>query len=470
VALSARLALSVLVSCAACSVLTNLDELGGDAGAQQDATLDAGADASDAAADGDAASGCAAGTTDDVAGVYVSAGTGDDSPGCGTRSNPCKTIQQGISVAQQASGKTTVYVARGAYVESLTLAAGLTVEGGWDVSGQTWSPICDSTTSSAVAIQAVTNVNVTASYSGSATLRNVTLTSKASVGAGETLYGVFATGSATSLTLAQVVVDVGAGGAGTSGVLGALGADATDAGCAPGTGAGGDAGALGTGGVAGAFSSSGYAGGDGTGGGNGGTGHNGTAAGNGACATCDVFTGSCPSTCGFGTAQICATNGKAGCAGSGGGGGAKGTAGGASVAVFVWDAHVTVLGGSFTTSNGGNGGSGGVGGDGGVGSAGVKGTSATCATQLSNPACLSNICTGNFVAGYTLDGGTAGGSGGSGGAGGQGGGGSGGVSFVVVHGGDGGVTLNNGPVLAHGDGGTGGVVGGANGSAADQWP
>jgi len=74
------------------------------------------------------------------------------------------------------------------------------------------------------------------------------------------------------------------------------------------------------------------------------------------------------------------------------------------------------------------------------------------------------------VSSTPVNGGSAGGSGGAGGTGGQGGGGSGGVSYAIVQGGDGGVTLNGSPKLAHGDGGTGGAPNGANGVAADKFP
>jgi hypothetical protein len=100
----------------------------------------------------------------------------------------------------------------------------------------------------------------------------------------------------------------------------------------------------------------------------------------------------------------------------------------------------------------------------------LAGASAFCATQLSNPTCLFNSCSGTLVSSTNLAGGSAGGAGGAGGSGGAGGGGSGGWSYAIVAGGDGGTVSVDGGVLAHGDAGSGGVVGGANGQAGDRWP
>jgi hypothetical protein len=461
--------------------------VGDDSSGNPDATTDSGTDVTtqDVTQDVDSGVGCSARTADDTSGVFVSQ-DGNDVGSCGTRSNPCKTLIYSIAAAKSTSGKTILYVAApppasdggadgggstGTYQESIILDAPISIEGGWADKGGTWTPICDTTTSTAVTIEGTTNTTITASFNGSATLRDIRVVSKPSADPSESLYGIFALGSSTSLTLDQVVVDVGAGGIGTDGVDGGVGAStAADAGCAASNGAAGGAGATGTGGAAGTFSSTGYVETDGTDGGNGVAGHAGTAGGNGACASCDVFVGTCPGTCNFGSQNECAGNGIAGCGGGGGGGGSAGTGGGASIAVFLWDAKLTVFGGSFTTSNGGNGGNGGAGAGGGNGNAGAKGADKGCATSLSNPGCVGSVCTGSYGGGYTLDGGTAGGGGGHGGAGASGGGGSGGASYDIVQGGDAGVTLNGSPMFVYGDGGTGGVLGGANGTAGDKWP
>ncbi|HSQ63643.1 MAG TPA: hypothetical protein VLM85_10535 [Polyangiaceae bacterium] len=427
---------------------------------------------------GDSAVGCSARTADDTTGLFV-AQAGTDVGSCGTRANPCKTLTYAIATAKTTSGKTTLYVAAapatdagpGAYQESIILDAPLSIEGGWSASGGTWTPICDATTSTAVTIQGVTNTTITASFNGTATLRDLRVASKPAADPSESLYGVFVLGSTTNLTLDQVVADIAPGGAGTTGADGTAGANATDAGCAASTGANGGAGAAGTGGAAGTFSASGYLSTNGGDAGNGGVGQNGTAGGAGDCMSgCETSLGQCSSGCQPTYGQKCAANGISGCGGGGGGGGSYGTGGGASIALFVWDAHVTLFGGSFTTSNGGNGGNGGNGVNGGSGTAGAAGSSSACVTQITTPTCATFGCTATISQSTPLNGGVAGGTGGAGGVGGQGGGGSGGVSYDIVQGGDGGVVVNGSPKLAHGDGGAGGALGGASGLAGDKWP
>ncbi len=459
-------------------------------GGGSDATTQDVQSSNDAVVDGP--TGCAARTADDTAGIFVSK-SGADVNSCGTRGNPCLTITYAIATAKAASGKTTIYVAApqptdggiddagdaaasaaGVYQESITLDAPITIEGGWNDQAGTWTPICDATTSSAVVIQGVSNTTIATSFSGAATLRDLKVTSKSAADPQESLYGIFATGASTSLTLDQVVVTVGPGGDGVAGTDGIAGASATDAGCAASNGAAGTAGAPGGGGGQGTFSSTGYVPTNGGDGGTGSAGHAGTGGGTGACSsTCEVFTGSCPSSCGFGTATVCGQNGISGCGGAAGTGGSLGSGGGSSVAVYVWDAHVVAFGGQFASGNGGKGANGGAAGDGGAATAGAAGSLANCASGLSGATCVnfpSPHCSGNAGGGSTLAGGSAGGSGGVGGTGGAGGGGSGGDSYAIVQGGDAGVTLNGGPVLAHGAGGTGGVLGGTNGLAADRWP
>jgi hypothetical protein len=431
----------------------------------------------------DSAVGCDARTADDKSGIFV-AQTGSDVSSCGTRANPCKTLTYSISLAKSMSGKTALYVAGaqmtdagameggspGVYQESIIVDAPLTIEGGWSDIGGKWTPICDSTTSTAVTIQGTTNTTVTASFAGTATLRDIRVTSKPAANPGESLYGIFVLGATTKVTLDQVVVNIAAGGAGTDGMDGMAGANANDGGCAPGSGANGGAGAAGTGGGAGTFTSNGFIATNGGTGTNGGAGQNGTVGGMGQCQNCDIFAGSCPNSCGFGTKMTCGQTGLSGCGGGSGGAGTFGTGGGASLALFIWDAQVTVFGGSFTTSSGGKGGNGGNGADGGTATNGAAGSQTFCATGLSNPTCFMNSCTGTLVSSINLTGGTAGGNGGVGGVGGHGGGGGGGWSYAIVAGGDGGVALNGGPMLMHGTGGPGGVTAGANGVSGDKWP
>ena len=87
------------------------------------------------------ASSCAARVVDDVNGVFV-APSGADDLACGTRQLPCHSLQMGLMQASTL-GKSIVYAAAGTYVESVSLAGGLSMEGAWGIDGSTWSPRCD---------------------------------------------------------------------------------------------------------------------------------------------------------------------------------------------------------------------------------------------------------------------------------------------------------------------------------------
>ncbi len=474
-------AIGGVVAAAFVGCVSDSDDPGPDASSQDVTTPDGGGNdvvVKDSTPPTDGPTGCAARTADDTAGVFVAQGVGTDVNGCGTRNNPCNSIAYGIAAAKAGTAKTTIYLAAptstdagdaGAsmYVESAILDAPFTIEGGWNDTGGTWTPICDSTTSTAVTIQGVSNKAITASFSGSATLRDIRVLSKSAAASAETLYGIFATGASTNLTLDGVVVDVAAGGVGVDGAGGSNGSAGSTAGCSTGTGSSGGVGPNGSGGPAGTFSSTGYTPTSGGNANDGTAGANGTTGSTGTCSTA----GNCALTCGISQCSttnkgnVCGTSGIAGCAGTNGTGGTLGTGGGSSIGVFAWDAHLTVFGGSVSTSNGGNGGVGGAGGDGGAGQSGVAGSAVECVTNWS---CLNNAC--SFIAGTSEPGGNAGGKGGNGGNGGQGGGGSGGDSYAFVQGGDGGVTFNGNPTIAHGDGGTGGAASGTNGAAGDKFP
>ncbi len=418
-------------------------------------------DAGSEAGNSDSASGCAARTADDATGIFVVAATGSDVKGCGTRASPCKSVQYGVFSATQTGAKTTVYISASPqpYVESVTLTAGISLEGGWLAKGTNWTPICDATTSKAVTIQGVTNTTITAAFNGTVTLRDLTIASKAPA-SGESLYGIIATGSSTNLTLDAVAVNVATGGAGADGVAGANGSDGMGY-CPPGDGGAGAMGATGSGATPGSLTPTGYAKTNGADSGGGTPGASGTAGG----ATCVSGCSTCKNGCTFGTGTVCSTAGPSGCGGAPGAGGSGGLGGGSSVALYVWDAHITTFGGTLTSGAGGSGGNGGNGGSGGAGAGGDAGSNATCPTQL---ACSGGFCV--FVSGNPVNAGPGGGSGGSGGAGAQGGGGSGGFSYAVVQGGTANIQLNGGTTLAHGSAGAGGAVGGAVGTSADRWP
>ncbi len=412
---------------------------------------------------------CAA-PPDDNAGVFVTPGGADILEGgvCGlSRSTPCKTIGAGLSSASTAAGRSIVYVAAGTYTEKLTLVNGVTVQGGWHVGGDggtEWTYDCTSP-STVVTVQAPANTNTTVvANSGAATLTTLTIVSKASASSGQSLYGIMATGASTSLTLNDVVVSVAAAGDGATGSTGGAGSTP------PGTCSTGDGASATTGGTAGttanpgSFALAGFTPGAGGVGGAGSPGDNGTAGATGATTSygsCMPVALNCTST----TSNCVGGTGKPGCGGGGGLGGAGGGGGGSSVALYVYGAHVTVNGGSFTAGNGGKGGPGGGGGSGASGSNGATGTTTTCTiTVCGNP--IPAICQGALPGNpltVSATGGAAGGTGGNGSNGGPGGGGAGGDSFALVTAGSGGVVFNGAPSLAFGSAGTG-SGGGATGA------
>jgi hypothetical protein len=381
-------------------------------------------------------------TVDAVHGVFVAAG-GADSSGCGTTPNaPCASISAGITTAStktDAVARSIVYVSAGLYTEKLTLPAGITVQGGWQWAGDgssTWSFDCTSASpESIVTVQAQSTDNMTVvatGNNGSSTLSTLTVLSKppADVNPGESLYGIFATGANTVLTLTDVVVTVQAGGAGPPGTMGTAGT------APPGTCSSGDGvspgmpGSVGTAGMAASVSSTGFATHTGGTGGNGTPGDNGTA---GSAAT-SVSYPACvhaPPACASGQSMCTGTPGVNGCGGGGGVGGTGGTGGGSSVAIFAYDATVTVTAGVLQAGNGGSGGAGGGGSSGVAGSQGATGQQTICANSMCASA-SSCTPTGSTT---PAPGGAAGGTGGQGSNGGSGGGGSGGDSYPVLTGG-----------------------------------
>lgn len=422
-------------------------EGGTDATTDSQPGTDAGHDAPASDAPQGDASGCEARTVDDATGIYVTL-YGADNASCGTRASPCLTVQQGIAQAQLLQ-RSTVYIARGTYTESVTVGSGITLEGAWDTVNSSWVPICGTDELSAVALAMPSTANVVVTAVSGATgvgLRYLSvLGNPAAPPPGQSLYGVFA--SNASVTLDSVIVTMGnasdgtGGDAGTSGHTGlgtcpgSTGAAGTSAGDAPPT-------------VPGTFGPSGYAASGGqTGSPDGGFGSSGT---------CSVGCITQCTTC----AEACMAP-AAGCGGFPGTGGAGGQGGGSSIAVYGWNAQITVIGGALTAGNGGSGGNGGDGGPGGPGAAYVQGLQATCLSLCSDAGCASVGDTAAEIAS----------NGGPGGAGGHGGGGAGGWSYAIYAGGDAGtVVLQGSPALAHGTGGEGGIVNGAPGQASNQGP
>ena len=203
------------LSTAACAGVWGFADLNvGDGGLEGDATIDgSGSGSGGSSGSSSGSGGCASKTVDQANGVFVAVG-GADGGTCGNIGAPCGSVQQGINRAQL--GKSIVYVGAGKYVESISLNASLTIEGGW-TAGSTWTPICTSSANAAVVLQAPASSNTTVladAIGGTATLRSLTIASKtqASVQPSESLYGVFARGSSTKLVLDDVVVRLGPAG------------------------------------------------------------------------------------------------------------------------------------------------------------------------------------------------------------------------------------------------------------------
>lgn len=436
---------------------------GTDGAVNTDATIqDGGVDAADVV--------CPLVAPDDTLGVYVSPG-GLNGNTCGTITAPCKTIAQGITRAD-AVGRSKVYASRGVYVEQLTLAAGIEIVGGWDVtSATTWKRACVSP-EDAVVVRAPAAKNITveaADLGGEARLMLLRIESKTQgqVDGPESLYGIVATGASTTLVMNDVRVEMVNAGTGTIGIKGDAGVDGGPA-CPAGLGGAGTPGTQGPGAPAGTFTAGGYTSGLATPGGAAAAGGDGTVGGTATCVPCGAC-GLAP-LCPFmpdGT-ESCGKNGTSGCGGGPGAPGGPALGGGSNIGVYAFAATVTVNGGRIKSGDAGNGGSGGAGGTGGSPSRGVAGTNGeNCVTS----------CTAGAVACIEVKsrgmGGAAGGAGGTGGTGGAGGGGGGGSSFAIYANGAGVVTTTPSTTLAHGKAGTGGgPAGGAGtaGLAADRIP
>lgn len=405
-------------------------------------------------------SSCAGEKADENAGVFVAQWKAAAAE-CGSKATPCSSIQAGLerAIAMQ---KAIVYVGKGTYVETVTTRAGLTVQGGWDVT--TGSRICTPDRAGSVTIKADDASNVTVIASGAmAALDTLTIVSRgAPARAGESLYGIRAT---APTTVRDVTVRVGNAGAGAPGIAGTLGSIPLAGTCLAGDGAAGKPGGPGAGAGVGAFSAEGYQpakGADGLAG----------SAGNAGAAT----KGECPTGCESCLSQpengecgkpLCGKDGVPGCPGAGGTPGHGGGGGGSSIAVFASGANVTVQGGGLFAGNGGNGGAGGEG--------GAAGSAVAVAppgkTKCQGCILAFGVCNPPFDTGDADNG--MSGAGGSGGAGGAGGGGSGGHSYAVFR--AAGAKVNpTGTKLGIGQAGGGGagpgVIEGKPGKAGEMGP
>ena len=385
-----------------------------------DGAADADVGTTNDAAPQDASDGGCTRAVDAAAGVFVVAGS-EAGRTCGTMSAPCATVQDGVdraSTARRADGLHRRGHLRGVrQPRGRRDAPGRLAGERHRVDADLASPSADQAVvlvAPAGAARTLTAIDL----GGAAGIETLSIQSKpqASVLPGESIVGIFATGSAitpnTALTLDDVVVSVVGGGKGNAGLQPAPGGAATGT-CPAGTGAAGTLGPVGAGSAGGAFSTLGYAVGNGSTASPGGTGSNGTVGADGGCVGC--MTASCTglANCLGTTTTSCGAQGFSGCGGPGGAAGPGGGGGGSSAALFVWNAQVTATDVSLTAGAGGAGGAGGPGGLGGIGSPGQAApNSGACNTALSTSLLCATGCmttTPQMIAG-----GAAGGAGGTG--------------------------------------------------------
>lgn len=388
--------------------------------------------------------------------IFVSKAVGSDTGTCGSRTAPCNTISQGIARAA-ASGATDVCVDGGTYNESVSLASGINVRGGF-LRTSDWA--ANSATS---VINAPTaNQAVLANGVGNVLLRGFVVNGQAAATLGESSYVVRILNS-SAITLEDNVFSGrnGApgstggsgsnGGAGVNGGNGGGGAADNNSGGGGGGGGsspcgltGGGGGSGGYGGSGGSAGATGLGAGGGTGGNGGGSGNPGGGGGNGnpgnifganGAAGASGNGGTVSSGLWFSNGGGSGTNGTNGSSGGGGGGG-----GGQQCSICI----------SGKGNGGGGGGGGGCAGTASSGGGGGGGSFGVFIVNSANVSFQSNTV-------FSATGG-AGGAAGTIGFGGGGGGGGTGASTAtgeVGRGGNGGVGRNGG------NGGRGG--GGAGG-------
>ncbi|MFO0647193.1 MAG: DUF1565 domain-containing protein [Polyangiales bacterium] len=281
-----------------------------------------------------------------AAAVFVSTRGNDGNPG--TLESPKRTIGAGITAARASTPVRAVYIANGTYDESLTLAPGVSLFGGYDDTAM-WSRSASGVTlvrggSTAVFAR---DVNIATE------IQLVQMTASDASGVGVSSYGVRVVNSSGPLLLRSCAVTAGRGSAGSAGAGGSRGSDGAvgggASGAAPGGGGGSPCGASGgAGGTGVSGTRDGNSGATGTqvaGGGSGGAGGGGGGAGAGCCSS---------------------RSGARGSDGSGGGRGGNGAAGGASALLGGLRTDT----GEYTPPVGGNGRDGTPGGGGGGGGAG----------------------------------------------------------------------------------------------------
>ncbi|MGH7342256.1 MAG: PKD domain-containing protein, partial [Candidatus Rokuibacteriota bacterium] len=146
-------------------------------------------------------------------GVYVSATTGSaGSPG--TPAEPVPTIGEGFALAQVRGGP--IYIAEGTYAESVTMASGVDLLGGYEPANWTRDPAQHVTTVT-LGSQGLRGIGVS-----DVTIEGLVIQSADATVTGESSYGVFLSGS-SSIVLRDCEIEAGSGAAGSAGSNGQAG-------------------------------------------------------------------------------------------------------------------------------------------------------------------------------------------------------------------------------------------------------
>jgi hypothetical protein len=386
---------------------------------------------------------------DAASGVFVDQAVGSDTVSCGTREEPCASVATGMGRAT-ATGKSSVFVAWGTYVEALSVFQGRSIYGGYEgcavpAADCPWGRGGGLTTIRKSGANFGNNVvGMTANNITTPTkLQLVRIQAMSATGVGGSVYGMRVVNS-PGLTLEAVTIEAGNGNTGSSGSPGSNG----PAGVNGADGGSGSCPAAGPGNVVGGSGGQRTVGGDNISGGNGGfggwaTGTSGVAGGPGQAGQ----PGNAPlggSGGAFGTAGSTDPAARDGGDGGDGGPGLDGASGAGAT-----DPFGQIVGGFWQGFGGTSGQTGGNGGGGGGGGGGGAPTSESAPSRQANSGA----------------GGGSGGGGATGGGASSAGGGSFGL-FVVNS------TAGPGPVVTDseiisGSGGTGGT-GGIGGEGSDE--
>lgn len=334
-------------------------------------------------------------------GIFVDTISGNDG-NSGTRPSPKKTLAAAIAAAAGANPVKSVFVSKGTYAETVTLANGVSLYGGYDAAAGWSRAESNLTTIASPAPVAISGSGLTAGLT--IQMFGVWSADASGTGAngdGQSSYGVVIRDSPGGVTLDKMSITAGNGTMGLAGVAGAVGLPGTNGGNASGITHGVSGGSpCGAAGGRGADAGGGYPGLPGSAGTN--------VIGGGSAAP-----GGSPGSAGFCNSTASGNGGSAPPVSTNGGPGFDGVGGTSNVALGILDASGWYL--PPAGAAGGDGTPGGGGGGGGSGGGTGHGHTFLCSDCVSHP-------------GGAGGGGGGGGCGGSGGAGGRGGGG----SFAVV--------------------------------------